>query len=421
MREKTVGDLIYKLRIEKNVTQKQLCEGLCSVQTLSKIESGERTPDVFVLEYLFQRLGVSLDDLEIVLFDDEFQEIEIRDEIEEYIRNAKWHEAEEIIETAYGAVKVGMQGQYYWQMKAILACANNQHGISIEYLNRALECTGIEWRDGQIQRMLLSTREIELLCMLADEYVNTGETAITQELTVALLKYLEEHEIQEMELVKTYPKVVYLNVQFANSQKENVTNIERCERALELLVCCDSIVFLAEIMEVLIYKYDEMNLLSKKTRLEKQLNGLEQLFQEYRMPLYVSRVCDKWFVESYRKEYLLCEEIIKGERLARGLRCKELIEGIYEDPETLVRIENGSQSPSFRKYQLLMKRLSLNTEKYIGELVSENDQISKCSDRITQFLIRHNYEELMELWKLAMNGYIPPQISEDGCQYCKES
>ena len=40
--------------------------------------------------------------------------------------------------------------------------------------------------------------------------------------------------------------------------------------------------------------------------------------------------------------------------------------------------------------------------------------------RILPF-IRNNKEELMDLWKLAMNGYIPPQIAEDGCQYCKES
>lgn len=40
--------------------------------------------------------------------------------------------------------------------------------------------------------------------------------------------------------------------------------------------------------------------------------------------------------------------------------------------------------------------------------------------RILPFLRKHK-EELMGRWKMAMNGYIPPQIAEDGCQYCKES
>ena len=40
--------------------------------------------------------------------------------------------------------------------------------------------------------------------------------------------------------------------------------------------------------------------------------------------------------------------------------------------------------------------------------------------RILPFLRAHK-EELMNLWRMAMNGYIPPIIAEDGCQYCKES
>ncbi len=47
-----------------------------------------------------------------------------------------------------------------------------------------------------------------------------------------------------------------------------------------------------------------------------------------------------------------------------------------------------------------------------------HDQYEK--KRILPFLREHK-EELMGRWKMAMNGYIPPQIAEDGCQYCKES
>ena len=40
--------------------------------------------------------------------------------------------------------------------------------------------------------------------------------------------------------------------------------------------------------------------------------------------------------------------------------------------------------------------------------------------RILPFLNDHK-EELMEFWNMAMKSYIPPQIGENGCQYCKES
>ena len=40
--------------------------------------------------------------------------------------------------------------------------------------------------------------------------------------------------------------------------------------------------------------------------------------------------------------------------------------------------------------------------------------------RILPFL-EENKDRFMEFWNLAMKGYLPPQIGEDGCQYCKES
>ena len=65
-------------------------------------------------------------------------------------------------------------------------------------------------------------------------------------------------------------------------------------------------------------------------------------------------------------------------------------------------------------------RYSLETfERFPKDKYSRfHDQHEK--KRILPFLRDHK-EELMDLWKLAMNGYIPPQIAENGCQYCKES
>lgn len=65
-------------------------------------------------------------------------------------------------------------------------------------------------------------------------------------------------------------------------------------------------------------------------------------------------------------------------------------------------------------------RYSLETfERFPKDKYSRfHDQHEK--KRIIPFLRDHK-EELMDLWKLAMNGYVPPQIAENGCQYCKES
>lgn len=55
----TIGTLIRELRIEQNVSQQLLCQGLCSKSKLSKIENGSLQPDTALAQSLLQRLGIS--------------------------------------------------------------------------------------------------------------------------------------------------------------------------------------------------------------------------------------------------------------------------------------------------------------------------------------------------------------------------
>ena len=59
-----VGALIRKLRLEKNMTQKQLAERLnLSSKTVSKWENGLGCPDVSLLGMLSEALNVNLIDM----------------------------------------------------------------------------------------------------------------------------------------------------------------------------------------------------------------------------------------------------------------------------------------------------------------------------------------------------------------------
>lgn len=396
MRERTIGDLLYRSRVERNITQKQLCAGLCSVQTLSKIESGERMPDVFLLEYLLQRLGLSPDDLEIVLFEDEFREIEAQDVVKEKIENGEFEEAEKIIEKLCPSNATGLKAQYYYQMKAVITSAEDNHVKSIQYIEWALKSTGIEIRSIGEKIERYSTKEIELMCMLSHEYVLEGKRMKAKHILEEVFAYLESNFIQEKELVKIYPKVAFGLAHLEEDKRERMENVNRCEKALELLVSRDSLVFLPEIMKLLIEYYADMKLSNKVMRLQKQLQSLEELCHEYDYNPYVTQTHFGWFAESSRKEYLLCEELIRGERETKKITRGKLVEGIYEDLETLTRIENGNQSPSYKKYEQIMGRLNRPTQKYIGPPLWDEDMILHAKERITRSLIKHEYEDARE-------------------------
>ena len=55
----TLGSLIQTLRIEQNLSQQILCQGLCSKSKLSKIENGTLQPEITLAQSLLQRLGIS--------------------------------------------------------------------------------------------------------------------------------------------------------------------------------------------------------------------------------------------------------------------------------------------------------------------------------------------------------------------------
>lgn len=76
MRILSVGEYIKNERIKQGLTQSELCEGLCSQVTLSRIESGRQTPNIRTLNSLLERLDVPGEKFYAVLSEEE-ERIEI--------------------------------------------------------------------------------------------------------------------------------------------------------------------------------------------------------------------------------------------------------------------------------------------------------------------------------------------------------
>lgn len=60
MPQYSVGQAIKCCRERKNILQSSLCDGICSIATLSKIENGQQNPSATVMEALFERLGLPI-------------------------------------------------------------------------------------------------------------------------------------------------------------------------------------------------------------------------------------------------------------------------------------------------------------------------------------------------------------------------
>ena len=65
--------LLRKTRIYRNITLEKLSYGLCSVSTLHYYETGERVPDYQIRNRLMSRLGISSEDFEDYVYDEEYE------------------------------------------------------------------------------------------------------------------------------------------------------------------------------------------------------------------------------------------------------------------------------------------------------------------------------------------------------------
>lgn len=59
--EKSLGRVLKTIRKERKMTQKMLCDNICSQSVLSRIEGDIELPNVLVVQQLCDRLGVSID------------------------------------------------------------------------------------------------------------------------------------------------------------------------------------------------------------------------------------------------------------------------------------------------------------------------------------------------------------------------
>jgi len=78
-----LGVMLYKLRIQIGESQGNTAAGIISTSKMCKVEVGEQQVDYFTLQALFERLGKSVDKLELAISGNEYKGIALRDEIEQ--------------------------------------------------------------------------------------------------------------------------------------------------------------------------------------------------------------------------------------------------------------------------------------------------------------------------------------------------
>ena len=98
MNVNTIGEILRFYREKYNLKQSDVCAGICSVPTLSKIENGSKETDSLILETLLERIGKEVLQFEMILNDYDYSLWELRRQIETEMEHGRKDIARQLLQ-----------------------------------------------------------------------------------------------------------------------------------------------------------------------------------------------------------------------------------------------------------------------------------------------------------------------------------
>lgn len=114
------GKYLMELRRKDNISMSVICEGICDVSVMSRIENGEREVSKLVQDRLLGRLGVASENFENMVFSDEYERWKIRQRIIALIQQEKIEDADVLLEKMYKDNRLAGRRQSVEDLDAIL-------------------------------------------------------------------------------------------------------------------------------------------------------------------------------------------------------------------------------------------------------------------------------------------------------------
>lgn len=375
----------------------KLCSGCCSAAYLCKIESGEKEPEKFLLDRLWGRLGKSMECLECVLGEEEYEIYEIRGRIENALEDGEWAAAEKWIDFYEEKIdiKKNLHRQYIARSKGILYYQTGKREMAKRMIEEAIGCTILTFPEKRMWDFAMSVEEMELLLLHQELGQNMGMLEKISWLSCMIDK-IQKNNMEEKEQSRIFPKIVIELSKLGLEEKELKGYTKK---ALELLIETGNLLHFMKIVKM----YLEM--LEKEKCGEEYkifLNGyssMKILCQKYRKthddPIWKNR-CE-W-------ELYLDYELLQKSRMVRGISQEELCDEIC-NRETISRIENRKNKISDSKFYSLAEKLQKRKNRYTMFINTDQYELSKKERQIGKLLWYNQCEEAEKIFcEIERNG-----------------
>jgi transcriptional regulator with XRE-family HTH domain len=208
-----LGEYIKQRRLDLNLTQEQLCEGICEPITLSRLENGKQTPGRSRINAILQRLGLP-DDRYFALSSKNELEIEfLKKEILalNVLKNAaecheKLDQLEKLCEeTDFVTKQFVLRNRVLWGRREGIYSPEKQ----MELLMQAIRLTVPRFDLNHIEDFLYAVDEIKIINQMALVYSGTGQNKKAVDIYYQLLRYIQRHESETAAMNGPYVMILF--------------------------------------------------------------------------------------------------------------------------------------------------------------------------------------------------------------------
>ena len=208
-----LGEYIKQRREALGLTQRQVCEGICTPVTLSRIENGTQTPSRTRINAILQRLGLPDDRYISLLSKNELKIEALKKEIvacngTERVAEGyeKLAELEKMEEAADPLVQ-----QFILRSRVLLGSLDGSCPPEkrIELLLKAIRLTVPDFELDRVEQYLYTKDEIKIINQIGNAFSRAGENEKAAVLYEQLLRYVREHHQETITSVGALPLVLY--------------------------------------------------------------------------------------------------------------------------------------------------------------------------------------------------------------------
>ncbi|AKR08082.1 helix-turn-helix domain-containing protein [Bacillus thuringiensis] len=167
-----LGITIKELRIKKNISQSELCHGICSQSQISKIEKGMIYPSSILLYQLSERLGIDPNNIFALTQNKRLKYVEnVKYVIKDCLKQKQYKELYEIVkkEKNLNNFQTKEEKQFLiWHEAIAIFMVDKSLKTALDFLNNALKLT-------LTNSDFLSEREIDIMQTMAIFYGENKE------------------------------------------------------------------------------------------------------------------------------------------------------------------------------------------------------------------------------------------------------